>query len=60
MRGLNLDDLDAILLWYSKAFPNDRVHGQPYRDTLIKIEAMRIYAQEDAERYDYLRRRNMR
>ncbi len=60
MRDLNLDDLDAILHWYSKAFANDSTIGEQYKHTLIKIQAMAIYAQEEDERYSNLQRRRMR
>ena len=52
-KELNVDDLQAILYWYSKAFNDSKDEDQDtYKKTLIKIQALAVYAQEDAEWHD--------
>ena len=46
---LNVDDLEAILYWYTKAFDDDAGDIGTSKNTLIKIQAMAIYAQEDED-----------
>ena len=60
MRGeLNIEDLDAILQWYSKAYENQE-EPVSHKSTLIKIKAMMIYALEDEDRHTNFMRRRMR
>jgi hypothetical protein len=46
---LSVDDLEAILYWYTKAFEDDSENIGNHKNTLIKIQAMAIYAQEDED-----------
>ncbi len=49
-RELNQNDLQSILYWYKKAFrdvEDDDV--EVYQKTLIKIQALAVYAQEEEE-----------
>ncbi len=46
---LSVDDLEAILYWYTKAFEDDSENIGNHKNTLIKIQALAIYAQEDEE-----------
>ena len=46
---LSVDDLEAILYWYTKAFDEDTGDIGTSKNTLIKIQALAIYAQEDEE-----------
>ena len=46
---LSVDDLEAILYWYTKAFEDDSKNIGNHKNTLIKIQALAIYAQEDEE-----------
>ena len=49
-RELNANDLQSILYWYSKAFnDNEDDDVEVYQKTLIKIQALAVYAQEDEE-----------
>ena len=48
-RELTTDDLEAILYWYTKAFDEDTGDIGTHKNTLIKIQALAIYAQEDEE-----------
>jgi len=43
---LSIEDLEAILYWYTKAFDEDT---GTHKNTLIKIQALAIYAQEDED-----------
>ena len=56
---LNIEDLDAILQWHSKANEN---HEFPVsqNSTLIKIKAMMIYALEEEDRQTRFMNRRMR
>ena len=54
---LSVDDLEAILYWYTKAFEDDSENIGNQKNTLIKIQALAIYAQEDEERRSNLFRR---
>ena len=50
-KELNANDLQSILYWYSKAFSDDEDDDvEVYQKTLIKIQALAVYAQEDEER----------
>ena len=56
---LSIDDLHTILYWYSKAFENKTDETGLNKNTLIKVQAMAIYAQEEDEsssRNSYRRR----
>ena len=61
-RGLNQNDLQSILYWYKKAFrdvEDDDV--EVYQKTLIKIQALAVYAQEEEEEWsDKFFKRRMR
>ncbi len=60
-RELNVEDLQAILYWYSKAFNDDQDGDHDiYRKTLIKIQALAVYAQEDEEWSNRFLNRRMR
>jgi len=48
-RELTTDDLEAILYWYTKAFSDSSEDIDQHKNTLIKIQALAIYAQEDEE-----------
>jgi len=60
LRGeLNIDDLDAILQWHSKAYENQE-DPISHKSTLIKIKAMMIYALEEEDRHANFMKRRMR
>ena len=60
-RGLNQNDLQSILYWYSKAFNGDEDDDvEVYQKTLIKIQALAVYAQEEEEWSDRFFKRRMR
>ena len=46
---LNSNDLQAILYWYAKAFGDSVEKTEQQKNTLIKIQAMAIYAKEDED-----------
>ena len=48
-RELSVDDLQAILYWYTKAFSESSPDIDQHKNTLIKIQALAIHAQEDEE-----------
>jgi len=56
---LNIEDLENILQWHSIAFQNNEDTGE-HGITLIKIQAMMIYAREEEERQTNFLRRRMR
>ena len=59
-RELTADDLEAILYWYTKAFSDSSEDIDQHKNTLIKIQALAIYAQEDEEWSDKFFKRRMR
>ena len=59
-RELTTDDLEEILYWYTKAFSNSSEDIDQHKNTLIKIQALAIYAQEDEEWSDKFFKRRMR
>ena len=60
-RELNANDLQSILYWYNKAFRDDEDDDvEVYQKTLIKIQALAVYAQEDEEWSDKFFKRRMR
>ena len=59
-RELTADDLEAILYWYTKAFSNSSEDIDQHKNTLIKIQALAIYAQEDEEWSDKFFKRRMK
>lgn len=60
-KELNPNDLQAILYWYSKAFNGDEDDDvEVYQKTLIKIQALAVYAQEEEEWSDRFFKRRMR
>lgn len=46
---LSIDDLHTILYWYTKAFEKNVDETGLHKNTLIKVQAMAIYAQEEEE-----------
>ncbi len=49
-KELNSNDLQSILYWYNKAFRDDEDDDvEVYQKTLIKIQALAVYAQEEEE-----------
>ena len=46
---LSIEDLEAILYWYTKAFDEGTGDIGTHKNTLIKIQALAIYAQEDED-----------
>lgn len=57
-RELTKEDLQTILYWYTKAFDDDSEDATMHKNTLIKIQALAIFAQEDEEwRNNLFRRR---
>ena len=59
-RELSADDLEAILYWYTKAFSDSSEDIDQHKNTLIKIQALAIYAQEDEEWTDKFFKRRMK
>ena len=60
-RELNQNNLQSILYWYSKAFNGDEDDDvEVYQKTLIKIQALAVYAQEEEEWSDRFFKRRMR
>jgi hypothetical protein len=57
-KELNIEDLQTILYWYTKAFENNDEETKIHKNTLIKVQAMSIYAEEDEKSStDFIRRR---
>lgn len=56
-RDLNIEDLETILYWHRLANKKTSNKNEIPNKTLIKIQAMAIYAQEDNERFPYLFKR---
>ncbi len=60
-RELNSNDLPFILRWYTKAFhDNDVEDVDIYQNTLIKVQALAVYAQEEEERFDSMFKRRFK
>ena len=60
-KELNSNDLQSILYWYNKAFRDDEDDDvEVYQKTLIKIQALAVYAQEDEEWSDKFFNRRMK
>jgi hypothetical protein len=60
-KELSPEDLQAILYWYNKAFRDDEDDDvEVYQKTLIKIQALAIYAQEEEEWSDKFFKRRMK
>ena len=60
-RELNSNDLQSILYWYNKAFKDDEDDDvEVYQKTLIKVQALAVYAQEEEERFDNLFKRRFK
>ena len=49
IKELSSNDLQSILYWYTKAFVDSDEISDHHKNTLIKIQAMAIYAKEDEE-----------
>ena len=57
-KELNPNDLQAILYWHSKAFNDDEDDDvEVYEKTLIKIQALAVYAQEEEWSDRFFKRR---
>jgi hypothetical protein len=52
--------LQSILYWYTKAFGDSDEIPDNHKNTLIKIQAMAIYAKEDEDWTDKFFKRRMR
>jgi len=48
-KELSSNDLQAILYWYTKAFAGSDEITEDHKNTLIKVQAMAIYAKEDED-----------
>jgi len=60
-KELNSNDLQAILYWYSKAFNDEEDDDvEVYQRTLIKVQALAVYAQEEEERFDSMFKRRFK
>ena len=60
-KELNLNDLQSILYWYNKAFKDDEDDDvEVYQKTLIKVQALAVYAQEEEERFDSMFKRRFK
>ena len=60
-KELSSEDLQSILYWYNKAFRDDEDDDvEKYKKTLIKIQALAVYEQEDEEWSDKFFKRRMR
>ena len=60
-KELSSEDLQSILDWYNKAFRDDEDDDvEKYKKTLIKIQALAVYEQEDEEWSDKFFKRRMR
>tara|TARA_B100000470_G_scaffold157488_1_gene123024 strand:- start:76 stop:297 length:222 start_codon:yes stop_codon:yes gene_type:complete len=60
-KELNSNDLQSILYWYNKAFRDDEDDDvEVYQKTLIKIQALAVYAQEEEEWSDKFFKRRMK
>ena len=59
-RELSSNDLQFILRWYNKAFHDDDEDMEIYQNTLIKVQALAVYAQEEEERFDGLFKRRFK
>ena len=59
-RELNSNDLQSILYWYNKAFHDVEDVPDNHKNTLIKIQAMAIYAKEDEDWTDKFFKRRLR
>jgi hypothetical protein len=60
-KELNSNDLQSILYWYNKAFRDDEDDDvEVYQKTLIKIQALAVYAQEEEEWSDKFFNRRMK
>ena len=59
-KELTADDLQAILYWHTKAFKDSDEDVDQHKNTLIKIQAMAIYAKEDEDWTDKFFKRRLR
>ena len=59
-RELSIEDLETILNWHTKAFENNDEETKLHKNTLIKVQAMSIYAEEEDRSISDLARRRMR
>ena len=60
IKELTSSDLQSILYWYTKAFGDDDEIPDNHKNTLIKIQAMAIYAKEDEDWTDKFFKRRLR
>ena len=49
IKELSSGDLQSILYWYTKAFGDTDEIPDNHKNTLIKVQAMAIYAKEDED-----------
>ena len=59
-KELTSNDLKSILYWYTKAFVDSDEISDHHKNTLIKIQAMAIYAKEDEDWTDKFFKRRLR
>ena len=60
-KELTSNDLQSILYWYNKAFKDDEDDDvEVYQKTLIKVQALAVYAQEEEERFDSMFKRRFK
>ena len=60
IKELSSSDLQSILYWYTKAFAGSDEITEDHKNTLIKVQAMAIYAKEDEDWTDKFFKRRMR
>ena len=60
IKELSSSDLQSILYWYTKAFGDSDEIPDNHKNTLIKIQALAIYAKEDEDWTDKFFKRRMR
>ena len=59
-KELSSNDLQSILYGYTKAFVDSDEISDHHKNTLIKIQAMAIYAKEDEDWTDKFFKRRLR
>ena len=60
IKELSSSDLQSILYWYTKAFGDGDEIPDNHKNTLIKIQALAVYAQEEEEWSDKFFNRRMK
>ena len=59
-RELSIENLETILYWHTKAFENNDEETELHKNTLIKVQAMSIYAEEEDKSFSNFSKRRMR